>query len=446
MNVIICGAGEVGSYLAEVLTEAGHDVTLVDSRPSRLRAVEETLDVRTLAGNSANADVLLEAGVEPESAVVAATSSDEVNVLTAAVGGKLGAGKTVARVHHSAYFDQRGLDYKRHLGIDELICPEYSTAQAIASTLRNPAALAIENFASGEIEMQEFPVSPNAPAIGRTLIELPLPDGVRLATIRRNDDVFQPSASTVIEAGDVVILVGNAEVFQKARRLFQKTAARHQRMVIMGGSALAVWLSRVLRDQAYSIRLFETDPPRAEELAEKLGWVTVMQADPTDLTVFEEERIAEADAFVGVTNDDEHNILGCAWGKSSGIDHVISVVQRPRYVHLIGRVGIDHAFSPRRVAAKEIERSLIETPLLRMASLAEGVVDVYRVRVKPSARAVGQPLRDLHLSPEWMIAAIQHGRQTRVPTAEDAIQAGDDVLVIGRHGQERKLKKLFGVG
>lgn len=447
MNVIIAGAGEVGTHLAEVLAASGRNITIIDKEPGRLADLDDSLDVRTLAGNCCNADVLREAGVDSvNAALVAATNSDELNLLCAAVGKGVGAGKAIARVHHSAYFDQRGLDYAEHFNIDRLICPEYSTALAIASTLRNPAALAIENFASGQIEVQEFPVPAEAQAVGKTLVELSLPPGVRLAAIRRGSTASLPMATSTIQAGDVVILVGNTEVFGDGRRMFQEKMPGRRRIVVMGGPSMGVWLCRSMRDRQFSIRLFETDRQRAEELADKLDWVTVVCADPTDVTVFEEERIAEADAFVGLSMDDEHNILGCAWAKSSGIPQVITVVNRPRYVPLIARVGIDHAFSPRSVAAQKIGRMLDESPLLRISSLAKGVIDVYRVQVGPTAEALGQPLRKLPLSPDWMIAATMHQNQVRVPTADDMVHAGDIVTVIGRSGQEAKLKKIFGIG
>lgn len=445
MNVIICGAGEVGTYGAEVLAQAGHNITVIDSRPDRLRYIEETMDVRTLAGNCADADVLEEAGVDDKAALVAATNSDEINLLTSAVGRGLGAGKVVARVHHSAFFEQRGFDYRTHLGIDRLICPEFSTAQAIASTLRNPAALVIESFASGQIETHEFPVSDGADAVGRPLAEVSLPRGVRLAAIRRDGTAFLPSATTVIQPGDLVILVGNTEVIDDARKLFRKTEQGRRRVVIMGGTAMSVWLCRALQERTFSIRLFETDRARAEELAGKLPWVNVLHADVTDVAVFEDERVAEADAFIGLTDDEEHNILACAWAKTANVEQTIAVVQRRRYLNLVSRINIDAAFSPRAVAVRQIERAINDAPMLQMASLAEGVIDVYRVRIRATADAIGKPLRQLPLSPDWMIAAISHDTSVRVPTADDFVHAGDALMLIGRHGKEAKLKQVFGV-
>jgi trk system potassium uptake protein TrkA len=444
MNIIICGAGEVGLYAAEVMGAAGHNVTVIDKNPSRIHKIEDSLDVRTLRGNCAAAEILIEAGGKSTDLVVAATSSDEINLLTAAVAKAVGAKKTVVRVHHSTYFTQRGLDYKAHLGIDQLICPEYSTAQAIAQTIRNPGAHAIENFARGQVEMHEIPVLANASAAGLALSDLGLPRGSRLAAIGRDGAMFLPDGASVIRPGDSVVLVGNAAVFQQARRLFHDDRVRRRKVAIMGGPPMAVWLCRALQNRDYSIRLFEVNPVRAEELAQKLDWITVITADPSDEGVFEEENLDQIHAFVSLLDDDEHNILGSAWAKSKGVQQSIAVVQRADYMHLLASVGIDRAFSPRRVAVRELERFIAGDALQRITSLAHGSVDVYRLRVGSKATCLGKPLRDIRFTPKGGIAAVQNKERVEVPSADYVLDEGDTLLVIGPPGMESRLRKMFG--
>ncbi|MBT8484227.1 MAG: Trk system potassium transporter TrkA [Phycisphaerales bacterium] len=446
MNIIICGAGEVGSHAAEVLATSGTSITIIDVDANRLRAIEDRLDVATYVGNCARADVLAAGGCSSADLLLAATDRDEVNILSASMAKGLGTRTTIARVHHAEYFEQRAFDYLDHLRIDRMICPEYSTALAIARTLRNPGALAIEDFARGAIEMQEFPVSRKASAIGRSLPDLGLPSGARLAAITRKGGSFIPDASSTIEEGDVVILVGNSAIFQDARKLFHGEKSGRKSIVIMGGQPMSVWLARALRDRDFTVRLFETDRGRAEVLAEKLPWVTILHADPTDPSIFEEENLAHADAFLALLDDDEQNILGCAWAKSMGIPFVVAVVQRSHYLHLLRHVGIDRPFSPRQVAVKEIENIVDESPLRLTASLAEGIIDVYRVRVGPTAQVLGRPLKQIKLSPNWIVAAIQREGTVRVPQADDTISAGDTLLVVGRRGRESALRKIFVTG
>lgn len=446
MNIIVCGAGQVGSHVSDVLATAGHNITVIDKDAQRLTAIADALDVATLCGNCATAEVLKQAGAHAANLVIAATESDEVNLLCGCVAKALGAGSTIVRVHHQTYFQQRDLDYSRHLNIDHLICPEHSTALAIASTLRNPGALAIENFARGQIEMQEFEAGGGAPALDQRLSMVSMPSGVRVAAISRNGQAFLPRADSVVTAGDRVILVGNADTFMQAKGLFQTERTKRRKVVIMGGPAMAVWLSRALRGREYAIRLFEIDRERAEVLADKLDWVTVICADPTSQDVAEEEHFDQVDVFIAMTGDDEHNIIGGATAKHMGAGEAIAVVRKPTLWRLVESVGIDRSYSPRTVAAKEIIRFIDTGPIRHIASLAEGFIDVYWVRVGARSDVVGKPLRELKLSPDWVIACVQHGPDVSVPGAGQILQSGDAALVLGRHDREKQLRRLFTAG
>ncbi len=443
MNIIICGAGQVGTHAAEALAQDDHEITVVDQDASRLRAISDTMDVATFCGNCAEAEVLRDAGTGDADLLLAATSEDEVNLLCALVAKKVGVAKTIARVHHGAFFDRKGFNYERELDIDRLICPEYSTAQEIASVLRNPGAMAVENFARGAIQMQQFPVANDATAIGKSLSQLAL-SGTRVAAITRNREAFIPDAQSVVERGDTVILVGNEKDFHEARKQFHDDKTGKKRIVLMGGTPMAVWLCRRLHDRNFSIRLFEIDRRRAEELAEKLDWITVIQADPTERGVAEEEHLGQADAFIALRSADEQNIIASVLAKSMGVTKVIAVAHAATYLDLAYHIGVDRAFSPSRVAATEIRRTLEEGPLQQLETLADGVVDAYQVRVRIQGQVVGVKLKELKLSPNWIVAAVRRGDRAWVPGADDTLEIGDTALLIGRHGTKKQLKQLFG--
>lgn len=444
MNVIICGAGEVGRHTAEVLARQGENITIVDLSGAKLAELEDTLDVRNLEGNATHAEVLAEAGCARCDLFIAATNIDEVNLLAATVAKGVGAAMTIARVHHSAYFERRGLAYDKYLGIDHLVCPEYVTAQAIASTLRSPGALAIERFARGRIELQQITVAASAQAVGKPLAQLKMPAATRIASIEREGTAFLPDSATQLQPGDIITLIGDTAAVTEALRLMQSDRQGRRRVIIYGGSTLAVWLCRAMRSRLFSIRLLVPERARAEELAEKLGWVTVIRADATDPTVMEQERADQTDVFVAVSDDDEQNILLAARAKSLGARYVISVVQRPTYLHLIEHVGIDRAFSPRVTAANEVLRLIEQGPLRHLASLAAGIADVYEVRVPAkAANVVSRPLREVKFPPKTMIAAIQRGEDVHVPSADDMINPGDIVVVIGPSNIDRQLRKTF---
>jgi len=445
MDVVICGAGEVGQHAARELAR-GNNITMIDQSEPKLEVLDEVLDVRNLLGNCTDAAVLKEAGVPSADLFVAVTNVDEVNLLSASIANGLGAERTVARVHHSAYFDGRAMDYGLHLGIDHLVCPDYATAQEIGQVLRSPGALAVEQFAHGQVEIQQLPVSPDAPAIGKSLMELHLPRSSRIAALERAGHTFIPEARTVIGRGDIVTIIGESDTFDRARKLIHTEPSRRKRIVIMGGSPLAVWLCRELKSKRFSVRLFEANRDRAEELAEKLEWVTVINADVTAPDTMDEEQVGDADAFVAATADDEHNILATARAKKMGVDQAIVVLNRSTYMHMVMDVGIDKAFSPRITAVEGIRRMLETGPIRHLTTLAVGIADVYEIRVGDHGNGVtGKALKDVKMPGGSIIAAIQREDKVRVPGAMDTINTGDTLILIGPGGLEKQLRKAFGL-
>ena len=446
MNIVICGAGEVGRHAAEVLGACGHSVTVIDLSADKLSALDEVLDMRHLQGSATHAKTLIEAGCADADLFIAATNIDEINLLSASIAGGVGADRTIARVHHSAYFDNQGMDYAQQLGIDHLVCPEYTTAVAIAQTLRSPGALAVERFARGSIELQRLVVSEGAPFIGKRFYEISLPNSTRVALVDRDDKPFIPDGHTSVSANDIVTLIGHPEGNDVARKQFHIGTNGRRRVMIVGGTAMGVWLCRALKSRDYSVRLFESDRERAEELAEKLDWVTVLHGDFIDTDILSDERLDQCNAFVALTNDDEHNILLAARAKSMGASNVIAVQQRSTYLHLLGHVGVDKAFSPRATAVGQIQSLLQAGPFCKLTSLAENVAEVYEIRVTERSDSVtGKPLKDVKFPAGSMVAAVQRETEVFVPGGSDMLQQGDTVIIIGPADAEKKLKKTFGV-
>lgn len=446
MNILICGAGEVGRHAATVLGAEGHGITIIDRDAAKLYALEDVMDARTLVGDGTHAETLTEAGCEDADVFIAATHNDEINLLAASVASAISTARTIARVHHSTFFEGSDFDYRTHFGIDHMVCPEYSSAVAIARKLRSPGALAVEQFARGRVEMQQLPVDEDARCIGKPLLELKMPPNIRVAAVERKGTTEIAAGNTTVNAGDVITLVGDVDQFDKARKLFQTASYRRKRIMVMGGSSLAVWLCRALNTRAFSVRLFETDPERAEELSNKLDWITVLRVDPLDPDALTLERIDQADAFIAATHSDEKNILAAARAKAMGADMGIAVLERGIYIPFVEHVGIDYAFSPRDSAVSEISSLLHTGPIRKLGDLAVGLASVYEVKVPRDGNGVtGKPLKDVKFRDRLMVAAIQRGEDVHVPGGEDSIQGGDNVLIIGPEDCEKSLAKDFGV-
>lgn len=445
MNIVICGAGEVGRHTAEVLAPVGHSITIIDQSAAKLAEVDELMDVGSMVGNCAEAQVLLTAGIDKADLLVAATNIDEVNLLASSVAKGLGCKTAIARVHHSGFFEGRGLDYAKHLGIDHLVCPEYTTAQAIAAALRSPGAIAVENFARGKVEMQRIEVSASSKAAGLKLRELRPPGTSLIACVKRGGETFVPAADTQLQAGDVVTVLGEAKGFDQTSKYYNVEQSGRRKIIIMGRSTQSVWLCRELRRLNLSVRMLISDEARAKELAPKLEWVTTINADAINSDVLQEERVDQADAFIAATDDEETNILAAALAKTRGAKTSMCVMQRPTYLHLIEHVGVDRAFSPRATAVTEFLRLLDHRDLRHLATLSEGIAELYEVHVTPKAEdVIGRPLSSIEFPRHTLVAALNRGEGVYIPGAQDTIQVGDTAVLIGPSKIEKELAKLFG--
>ncbi|MGB1125201.1 MAG: Trk system potassium transporter TrkA [Phycisphaeraceae bacterium] len=446
MNILICGAGEVGRHSAEVLADSGHSITILDQSPTRLAEIDEVMDVRSMLGDCAQAEVLIKAGVERADLIIAATNNDEVNLLSASVAKGVGCKTAIARVHRSGFYEDRGLSYAKHLGIDHLVCPEFATARAIAAALRSPGALAVENFAQGLIEMQRIVVSESSKAVGVPLRDLKCPGTSLIACIERPDRSFVPKADTQIKAGDVVTVIGEAKGISLTTKFYNPEHGGRRRIMVMGGSTQSVWLSRELRRVGASVRQFIADEDRAIELAEKLDGVTVINADVINSEILQEERVDQTDAFVAATDDEETNILGAALAKTRGAKTAVAVMQRPTYLHLLEHIGIDRAFSPRGTAVNEIMRLLDTRPLRHLATLSREVAELYEVHLgdELSKAVADKPLMEIEFPPRCLVAAISRGDQVYVPGAQDKFEPGDVAIILGPNEVLKPLNKLFG--
>jgi trk system potassium uptake protein TrkA len=304
----------------------------------------------------------------------------------------------------------------------------------------------VEGLVDHTIEVQQFQASKGASGIGVCLKDVQLPHGARLVAITRNGNTYLPSGTSTVDTGDEVLLVANTEVFHDARRVFRTKDAGHRNVVIMGGSPIAVWLCRALKNRGFSIRLFETETNRANELAEKLPWITVIQADPTDPSVFTDEHIENADAFVALTND-EHNILSCAWAAGLGVEETYPVVTRNDYSPFVKAMGLTHTFSPRELAVSEIQQRLARTQMTKVTSLSGDELAIYRIRVGKNAPISGKKLSTLSLMPNCMVIVLEHDEHYGVvPNANEVLEERDVVFVVVRKEFERELRTLFAVG
>jgi trk system potassium uptake protein TrkA len=444
MKIIIVGAGEVGHNLTTTLAAAGHDVCLIEQSMELCERLDEEHNARIVRGNGSSARQLLEVDVAKCDAFLAMTSDDRTNIISCSLAKGLGAKQTVARIHDGTYSDNSVINYQLHFGIDLLVNPEAICAVELAKTIRNPSRLAVENFARGQIEVQQQTVCSTSRLIGRELRDLKLDPRLRIGYLKRDGVSRVAQADSVLYSGDRVTVYGHPEALYSMReKLDPKQKAKQVRVVLYGGSETAISLIRLLGNPRFKIRVIEKDPQKCRDLAEAFSDITVIHGDATSLRLLEEEQIGSADFFIACTKDDEDNILTCLQAVKLGADHVQLVINKGDYDQLLGilksMLGIEVVVSPRKATADYMERSLSSQSVIEMAKLPHGG-RILEIRIGHASPVVGRKLKEIALPANCLIVALQHKFQAKVPTAEDVILAGDRVLVIVDHEQEDALR------
>ena len=180
MRIVTLGAGTVGTWIADLLCQQRHSVTLVDADPEQVQRINDELDVRAITGSASQSSILFQADIIGADVCLAMTGDDEVNIVAASMAKAMGVRRSIARVYAPVFRDLSTFDYQRHFGIDRLLSPEHLTATELARHIRNPGSVLMENFARGEIEVREAIVSAKCSVANRRLAELGLAKGARI--------------------------------------------------------------------------------------------------------------------------------------------------------------------------------------------------------------------------------------------------------------------------
>ncbi|MGZ0164032.1 MAG: Trk system potassium transporter TrkA [Planctomycetales bacterium] len=430
MNIVIFGAGTVGTSIADLLCANNHNVCLIDSSKDALSLVEERLDVRTLCGSACDSIVLFQAGVQSADLVLAVTSLDEVNLVGASLAKAMGAKRSLARVFDQAYLDTSTFDYRRHFGIDRLLSLEHLTALELARAIRMPTLFAVENFARGGIEVQEFAVDAGSKGAGIPLKELKLPKNVRIGLISSEERCIIAGANDVIEPGDHVTLFGSQDAIEKVKQdYFEHRPPPKLNVIIAGGGETGFNLARLLQKGRFNTVLMEANAERCEYLAQRLPGTTVLHADVTRQAEMQEARVGKAEIFVAATGRDEDNIVCGVEARELGCSRILSVVRRPDYANVLERLGIDVAVSPREVTSRQILGMVQGGVIIAGSGISKGDAEVWEVEIVEGAPVTKAPLKDVSL-PGCLIAAMVREDFVSVPGADDQLKAGDTAVVL----------------
>lgn len=450
MNIVIVGDGKVGATLVEHLSQEGHDIVVIDRDSKIVEQMVNSYDVMGICGNGASYDVQMEAGVSSARLFIAATSSDELNILCCLIAKKVGAHHTIARVRNPDYLKQLPF-IKEELGLSMIVNPEYDAANEIAKVLRFPNAINIETFSRGNVDLAELKINDGNPLCDMALTDIfsAFKTKILVCAVQRKADVFIPRGDFVLKSGDKIHITaprGELVRFMKKLGIYKH---RTKDIMIIGGGKMGYYLARQLSESGgYNVKIIEIDRDRCDKLCTLLPDVNIINGDGTDRGILYEQGIESQDAFVALTTIDEENIISSMYASSLGISKTVAKVNRVSY-QVLESIGMDSAFSSKAIAANRIigyVRALEnsgESSVQTLYKLVGGQVEALEFKITADFKNIGIPLKELDINNDTLIASIIRDNHVMFPDGNDSIELGDSVIIVSKSKQFRSINQIF---
>ena len=430
--MIIIGAGQVGSSIAADLEDT-HEVIVIERDPARVEELNYSLDVLAIQGDGTAVATLEEAGVDSAGMVIASTDNDETNIVACSTVKAISDGFTIARIKNTEYLRTWERSEKA-FGIDFMVCTNLLTAESIVRIVGLPAALDVDPFAGGQVQMAEFEIPDDSPVSNQTVQEADRFDSLTFAAILRDGTIEIPRGETVIRPDDRVVVIGSPKSVQEFAQTIapDESPGTAEEVVVVGGSEIGYHVARLLEERGFRPRLVEQDHDRARKLAEDLPNTVVMESDATDIAFLEREHIGDADMVVATLDSDEKNLLVTLLAQRLGTERTVAVIDTTSYLELFETVGVDVAVSPREVVAEEITRFTREGGAENIALIETDKAEVLEIEIDDASVLAGQPIREAvaELPTGVVIGAITRNREFIVPRGDTVVESGDHVVVV----------------
>lgn len=450
MKIVIIGLGTIGRTILKSLSGEDHTITVIDDDKDKIEALIESYDIFGVVGNGASMDIQDEAGVRESDLVIAMTGSDELNILACLVAKRLGAEKTIARVRNPDYRRQIA-EMKDSLGISMIVNPERDTANEIFSIISLPSVAQIEHFAKGRVLLVEVLAEKGCSLIGETLISLgkKLTSKVLICAVQRGEEVIIPSGNFMIKEGDRIHVTSDAKKLGDFLSEANLVKSPFKNVMIVGGGRIGFYLADALSKRRYNVKLIEEDRAAAEELAEFLPRVTVICGNGTQHDLLLEEGIEAMDVFVALTDIDEENMIVSMFANKMKVKKSITQIKSDDLFGMLSELGIQNNVSPKNIVAARITsyvRALANSRgsnVLTLYQLVNNQVEALEFSAKRLDSIYEQPLKDLQIKENCLIACIIRNTEVIIPDGNSRINVGDNVIVVTTHKNFDDLTDIF---
>lgn len=443
MKIVIAGAGDVGTHLAKLLSLEDQDIVVVDENNDKLAILDANYNLMTCQGSPISFNVLKDAGVREADLFVAVTPYEDRNITACSLANYMGAKRAVARIDNYEFMRPEYHDFFVGMGVYDVIYPEYLAALEIKTALKRGWARNWFELGDGELILIGVKIREQAAIAGKKLKELTaITHNFHVSAIKRRRDTIIPRGDDTIEPNDILYIMTTKKYVDEVRTLCGKTNYRVKRLMIMGGSRIAVRFANMASSD-WEIKIIEPDAARCRRLPELVKNCEIIHADPRDNDVLIDEGIQETDAFVALTDNSEANILACLTAKEYGVKKTIAEVENLQLIYEAEGLNIGTIINKKLLASSKIFQLLLDSDSENAKVMSLAGAEVAELEVKYGSRIVGKPVKDLHISRDITLGGLVRDGRGQLVTGMTMLQPGDHVVVFSLSGLLHKVEKIF---
>lgn len=445
MNIIIAGAGDVGVHLTQMLCNENHNVVVIDRDKKKLLSLDSHYDVLTVEGSCSSFSTLEKANVKDTDLLIAVTSIEETNIITAILGKRLGAKTTVVRAHNKEYLEERRQAYLNSLGIDSIICTEMMAAKEIVGLLKQVGTTEVFDFSGGKLSLFVVKLDNKAPVLNKTLKEtskLNKDFQYTAVAITRGNNTIIPRGSDVFKENDLVYVITTQSGIKNLLKYSGKKKFEIHDIMILGGSRIGIKTASDL-EKHLNIKLIEQDQDKCFKIADKLDKTLVINGDGANIDLLMEEGIERMDAFIAVTGNSETNILSCLLAKKMGVKRTIAEIENIDYIDLAENIGIDTIINKKLIAASRIFRYTMNAEVASIKCLTAADAELLEFLVRQGAPITKKTIREIQIPKGAIIGGVVRNNKGLIAKGDMQIQAGDKVIVFALPEAIHDIQSLF---
>jgi len=445
MKVIVAGAGEAGTYLADLLYKAKKNIIILDTNKERLNYIDSHYDFLTHQGSATSIFDLNSIGIAQTDLFIALTHIEEVNITAGILAKKMGAKKVITRIDNREYLELENVDFFKELGIDSLIYPEILASDEIVNLLSKVGVSKSYSFENGKLFLFAIKIKENAPILYKTLQEVTKESGdfeFRAVAITRDQKTIIPKGFNAFHEGDMFYVICKPEAVNKLMTLSGKKDFKVENIMIMGGSRIGLKTAQKCEKKS-NVKLLEQSREKCEDLSELLENTLVIHGDGRDTELLKEEGLQGMDVFIAVTGNSETNILSCLHAKKMGVPKTIAEIEKIDYLPLAEEMGIETVINKKTIAASHIYAHIMSEQVASVQCLLDSDAEILEFTVADGAKITKKALKDIKFPKKAIIGGVIRGDDVFIAKGDTIIQPNDKVVLFSLPEAINKLGKFF---